>query len=576
MLTRCRVEALSPLTLAGWLGAAAVFALSAGCGGGGGGTPPPPAPALSLSTSTLAFSAASPFAPTPNGQPVTATVSGTVSGTLYVVVVVGGTAVSTVSNFTVSGSSGQATVSVKPPTALGTGTYTSTLTVHACVNDQTCATGELSGSPKTVAVTYTINATPPPPSVMPHVVVTGASGQVTIRGSGLAGTTSVSFGATAGTVLSATDTQVIASYPAALSAGSMPLQLNGGGIAFTGSVFAVAPVAYAPTTLAYPATPGRVLATLYDAQRQVLYVALGFQDPNTNQLLRYSYSSSWGMPVATTIPALRDLTLSADGSQLLVLTNYTLLTRDAANFTGVSTSSISPGTASGGNLTGYTGALALANDGNILLTTGQIQQYSVSPTFLYTPSPQGFFDLGADNNLSSDDTGAGAPATLVASADGSTVLGTESSVNKRVLRYLAVSQQLTQIAEQMQPPGQPAAVDNTGSRIVVYDGSYIYVYDASAAAFGAEGPMSTGNSGARVVLVNPQGTRLYVITQAQMLWTLDTTAPAPGTSFNQVGQAVPVALPVVTSPILRTAVSADGQTLFVAGDGGVAVIPAPQ
>ncbi len=40
---------------------------------------------------------------------------------------------------------------------LGPGTYSSTITVWACTSGPSCATGNLAGSPSTVAVTYTID-----------------------------------------------------------------------------------------------------------------------------------------------------------------------------------------------------------------------------------------------------------------------------------------------------------------------------------------------------------------------------------------------------------------------------------
>jgi len=131
--------------------------LSTGCGGGGNsGTQ---AANFVLNTNTLMFTAASPSAPAPAPQTVTASVSGTLSGTLFVLIeVLSGTNVVSVSNVVLTGgNSGQATVTPAAPSVLGAGTFASMLRVRACLNDATCATGQLSGSPQTINVTYIVN-----------------------------------------------------------------------------------------------------------------------------------------------------------------------------------------------------------------------------------------------------------------------------------------------------------------------------------------------------------------------------------------------------------------------------------
>ena len=104
------------LTTLAWI--AALGMLSA-CGGGGGSSAPP-APTLTLGSNTLTFTAASAFAATPAGQTVTATINGTVSGTVYILVDFARTAVANVGSFTVNGNSGQGTVTVFAPQALET------------------------------------------------------------------------------------------------------------------------------------------------------------------------------------------------------------------------------------------------------------------------------------------------------------------------------------------------------------------------------------------------------------------------------------------------------------------------
>src|SRR5260221_4860316 len=130
----------------------------AACGGGGGGGGEPPPGRFSVSTHSLSFSAASPRAAIPPSQTIVATVGGNLSGTLYILISSVGPAVGSIGSVVITSSTtGQATVFPVSPASLGIGTFASTITVRACLNDQTCATGQLSGSPQTITVSYTVS-----------------------------------------------------------------------------------------------------------------------------------------------------------------------------------------------------------------------------------------------------------------------------------------------------------------------------------------------------------------------------------------------------------------------------------
>jgi hypothetical protein len=127
-----------------------------GDGGGGGGGP---TGTLSVSTNSLTFIANGPQANTPAAQAVSGTVTGVSSGTLFVTIVGTGTAIAAISPVTlVNDTTGQAMVSVPAPSTLGPGTYTGTITVRACLNDQSCSGSNLQGSPQTINVTYHVAA----------------------------------------------------------------------------------------------------------------------------------------------------------------------------------------------------------------------------------------------------------------------------------------------------------------------------------------------------------------------------------------------------------------------------------
>ena len=146
-----KIRSLVRFILAGSLS----FILASCGGGGGGGGGGGSTGTLALSTNALTFSATGTSA-TPAGQIVTATVTGASGGTLVVRVVATGPAVGSISGVTITGpNSGRATVFPATASTLGPGTYASTITVTACLNDVNCS-GPLIGTPQTVNVTYTI------------------------------------------------------------------------------------------------------------------------------------------------------------------------------------------------------------------------------------------------------------------------------------------------------------------------------------------------------------------------------------------------------------------------------------
>ncbi|HEV2700382.1 MAG TPA: IPT/TIG domain-containing protein [Steroidobacteraceae bacterium] len=113
---------------------------------------------MTLSTNTLSFHADSVNSTTPGGQTVSATVTGVTAPVLYLIVKVNGPAVATVSNFTITGTTGgQAQVYPQGQSALGAGSFSSTVTVIACTTDPGCSSTQLSGSPAVINVTYTID-----------------------------------------------------------------------------------------------------------------------------------------------------------------------------------------------------------------------------------------------------------------------------------------------------------------------------------------------------------------------------------------------------------------------------------
>ena len=131
----------------GWLVLAFLVA-SCGGGGGGGGSPA----TFTLSTGSVSFSATQGGTP-PASQNVIVTVTG---GSVFIGTTQTGSGFSHFLQIT-GPTTGQITITPSQPTTPGT--FTGTIIVRGCP-DQFCQGGNVSGSPKTISVTYTVAAAP--------------------------------------------------------------------------------------------------------------------------------------------------------------------------------------------------------------------------------------------------------------------------------------------------------------------------------------------------------------------------------------------------------------------------------
>lgn len=101
---------------------------------------------------------------------VTATVSNFSGNNLYLLITVSGEPVVTVTAPQItSTTSGQATVVPADPSVLGAGAHSGTITVRACSQPQ-CTSGELSGSPATIAVDYLVYGVTAPTQALSYTI----------------------------------------------------------------------------------------------------------------------------------------------------------------------------------------------------------------------------------------------------------------------------------------------------------------------------------------------------------------------------------------------------------------------
>jgi hypothetical protein len=539
---------------------------------------------LSLASATLTFNAASPNSAVPADQMVTATYTGNETGTVRIVAMFNGstpgtTPIETMTLFTMNGRTGQATVRANGPDLLGPGSYSETVSIKACIDSNvTCSYNELPGSPQTLTVNYVIGPAPTPPdAVMPRVATAGTSARVILRGSALGGTTSVHFGPHAATdVAVVSDTEVHATYPP-LAAGTYVVALNSGAIPFTGSIVAVPPANYSNDSIVLPEQPAHLSFLRYDAERGALLAGgFYFRWANiTNKLWRYTHDGlGWSAPQAVEIAGLNDAVLTADGSRLLALADAGVVELSSTDLAILRTTPRpGPGGIGNGSLQLY--GIAIANNGMALIRGGTEGVTGPNPMYYFSTEERSFRAIRA--GLMNGDTARG----LLGSDDGSRILGSAPGVSpaQPLLRYNAST---TLRTHRLASYGRfPTMARRDAAKIVVhtFDGSPLHHRVHSAhddALLGIlPGPVDHDDTTSRIRLVelNPQGTRAYVLREDNTLHTYALDQPAVNGAFVEVGSSVTIAPPTAQSLELIATMTPDGRTLFIGGNRGVLVIP---
>ena len=521
----------------------AVF-LTSSCGGGSSSTGSSGSQgsgqgSVAFSANSISFKVAGPFAQAPATQTITGTVTGVTSGTLYVTVVANNTnSFFTVTNVTIAGNSGQIGVIPAVPSTLSAGNFSGSITVNVCLNDPTCKTGQLTGSPQVIPVAYNIASGVDGDTVTPRVVPANTAGTVILRGAGFTGATNVSFGSSAATSLSAvSDSEIDVSYPA-LPAGTYPITIDSGGISYTASLIAVAPPPFSATSIT---SASGSIEIQYDAQRAALLVLLAGAAPN-NELQRYAFdgnTGTWGSPTQVQMQNVMQFSLSPDGIHLLVLVQ---------DLTSASIVELDPVTLQQINMTNFPNVtdscgFVLANDGNAIVGL------SSGPGLIF-----GTFS-GVFNSMSTQDI-----CPTVASGNGAIV-----AMNG--INYAASKETVTQ------PGTTGTSADLAGDEFVNGD------------AIESQTGQVLGYLSTPFDVVNWAGTRAYGYTAdpiscAPTLITFDLTTPPsgnPNPQFPVLGS--PIALPSSclngTNFGYRLAISPDGATVFIARPDGLVVQPVP-
>jgi hypothetical protein len=657
---RCR---LSLLHRGSWAGLLVAFvALLSACGGGGGEGGGGSDASYSISTGTITFSATQ-GAATPLPQIVTVTVN---SGTVFIAT--SQSANGFIHGFQLTGpTTGEITITPDAPTSAGT--FGGTISVRGC-STANCSGGDVSGSPKTISVTYTVstlsnlsstpaaidfltstgvtpaaktldlslstgaagwtsqivyidgtpgwlgitpgsgtlpqtvtvnadvtsipagthtatitfnaaNATKVVPVTLtvtdpavnfasPYVATTGVGGDVIIRGYGFASVATglqVNFGGNSATsVTFVSDTEIHASYPP-LAAGNYQVNVGNGGAAIAPRAQLVvfdAP-SFSTTTIVRAMDSGLVGNLIYDDERKAVYL----MDPDNNRIEGYRFTAGAWVPDAPLVTGggagNPRIALSPDGTELLKTSGSTMSRINPATLSlieNVSALSFLGAGAVSLNL------IAFANDGNAIGNSHA--PVSGISLYRYDMLTHQFAALSTQPDMTN--------RTIVASGDGDTlVLPTFESLDpafaKPVFTHDSSNGTLAQTAATTTST-EHVSVSRNGSRIILTTAErsafqVTTVYDSS---FSVLGVLPDSSHDLRGFVISPDGTKAYAYYTGTGL-IRKFNLPAVGGVVEVGGGTAVTSSP--GSNFNAMTISADGGTLFLAGDERLIIMPAP-
>lgn len=508
---------------------------------------------LQLSTQSLSFVAESPVASAPAAQVFTATFG---PGVANIAALHTGPAIDDV-QVALNGSSAQVTVVPAAPTEIGAGQFNSTiaLTTYFC-GDPGCTRLE-AGESSTVNVTYQIS--PLVTDIAPSIAIAGAGGSAIIRGMGfqafaLQGVNFNDTPATEFTVLTNSDSQINVVYPA-LTAGDYTVGLasstHTGTIPSNATLTVVDPITRTEQALAWPAPVTTIYSLEYDTRHQAL---LAITDASGSELVRYPYdANAWQAPLSATLTNARDATLSLDGANWLAVTTTAVTPVDPVTLT-IGTPAAVPDLPENA----FAKSIALLNSNVALVTTG-IAESATTPLYWYSTKDASLVQTGASlNNATARAAGNNAIVTIMQG---------DPSLTTAPLVWIAnaASGQLANTSIALNQNAVPPAYDRDGTRVVL---NGINVYDSAYALLGKL-PETTA-----AVVLRPDGKRAYTYdTAANALLVFDISETNEGEAYEALGAPVP--LIAAPGSAVKMAISADANTLFVAGTTQVVVQSTP-
>jgi hypothetical protein len=411
--------------------------------------------------------------------------------------------------------------------------------------------------------------------VSPYVALSGPAQEVILRGKGFdnAGGAALDFGGTSvASYVVVSDTEIRLTPPAFAAGPARKIKFpnslgNPSLVRSNAELVVVDAQAYALKSLTYPdAGPRSVRRISYDAERKTLLVAVSFTDgaafvDTPGAIYRYAFNGAdWAAtPATANVGGLHDFGVSPDGKKLLVTSGTSVTPYDPVTLATVG----SPASVSLPFSSSFIEQLVVANDGNALITT-QSTNSGFQDAYRYSI---------ADATFTRFQTLCCFIPEAGASANGSRIVLVQNGVSppQSVFQYNASSGTFGATSLISSESNPHPALDRNATRILLGSSS---VYNSSFQLLGTLPSFAPG------AVLSPDGRKAYTYESFTTPGTgkvhvYDLTA-AVGGAFPEIGTATATPTePGFNVGRTRMTISPDGGTLFIAGENGVLVMPAP-
>jgi hypothetical protein len=422
----------------------------------------------------------------------------------------------------------------------------------------------------TASLPVTLNLTLPKiASVSPYVALSGTSSEVILRGKGFnnAAGAALDFGGTSvPTYTVVSDTEIRVTHPAFTAGPPRRIKFDNSLnlVRSSADLVVVDPQVYAVKSLTYPdPAPRSVRRIVYDAERRQLLLAVSFTNGaplgNTiGALYRYTFNGlDWtATPDKASVAGLQDFAMSPDGKKLLVTAGTSVTPYDP-----VTLAAGTPVNASG-LFSEFLEQIVIANDGNALITTGSTNSGFRDP-LRYSIADATFARF---QSLCCMLPGVGG------SANGSRVVVVQNGVSpdQPVFQYNATDGIFGGVSVVSSESHPRPALDRNATRILLGSTS---VYSSNFQLLGKI-------QFAVAAVLSPNGGKAYTYESFNVPGTgrvhvYDLTAPLSGAFFPEIASPVTPTVPGFNVGNTRMTISPDGATLFIAGEDGILVMPAP-
>lgn len=386
---------------------------------------------------------------------------------------------------------------------------------------------------------------------MPYVAIAGSTEPVILRGEGFDHLTTerILFGATAATAITRISDTELRVTPPALPAGryTVAVEKQSNVTRTLADLVVVDPVAY---TYAAQASAGEKSRIIYDAERRSVYVC----NRTSGRVERYAFNAgAWTRSTSEVMGGLRTMALAPDGSEITAVSGG-ILSLDPSSLTAT----FRPGSPF------FTGVLAeqmeYGNHGWATITGSAGTGVS---------NGAAAYDFRSHHVLSASYGRPYFSGRIASALDGSRkIFAHQGAPTPQPVSYEDISAGVYVTTDVMRDV-ESVVADRTGDRVVLVGTGATEVFDRDFSLLGNL-PVTT-----LAVALTPNGERAYTYDSGGSVRAFDLTASLGSSSslYPEIGTATAPADAPGTGIVMT--LSLDSNTLFIAGNQRVLVMPVP-